>query len=173
MNASESALISLSSAALSAGALLLVVAARLRARSDRAATARGLADLADRVARLEARRPVGLPAVDSVPAEPPRRRTGPPAARPDPPAEAVAGPTLIAVPDLSAHGEAAATAEAGAAFGRRYAAIWSLADAGADAEAIARTTGQPIGQVELILGLRRQIPAAAVPTPVAGRPRPS
>ena len=37
------------------------------------------------------------------------------------------------------------------------AAIWALADAGAPAEAIARETGQPIGQVELILGLRRQL----------------
>jgi hypothetical protein len=71
---------------------------------------------------------------------------------------AVAGPTLITVPDLSSSpGEAAL---ASAALGRRFGAIWALADSGASAEAIARGTGQPIGQVELILGLRRQLEAA-------------
>jgi hypothetical protein len=39
----------------------------------------------------------------------------------------------------------------------RYAAIWALADKGATLEQMARATGQPIGQIELILGLRRQI----------------
>lgn len=72
---------------------------------------------------------------------------------------AVAGPTLIAIPNMSANsptGPASATAE----LGRKFGAIWELADAGAPSEAIARTTGQPIGQVELILGLRRQIAGA-------------
>src|SRR5262245_44039417 len=55
--------------------------------------------------------------------------------------EAVAGPTLIAVPDLSAPaGEPSAAA---AELGRRFGAIWDLADAGAPPEAIARRTGQP------------------------------
>lgn len=74
-------------------------------------------------------------------------------------AGAGAGPTLIAVPDLS--GGPAEAAEASAELARRFGAIWDLADAGASAEAIARGTGQPIGQVELILGLRRQLVAAA------------
>ena len=39
----------------------------------------------------------------------------------------------------------------------RYAAIWALADSGATLEQMARATSQPIGQIELILGLRRQI----------------
>ena len=39
----------------------------------------------------------------------------------------------------------------------RYAAIWALADSGSKPDVIARATGQPIGQIELILGLRRQI----------------
>ncbi len=39
---------------------------------------------------------------------------------------------------------------------QRYAAIWDLADSGASPDVIARATGQPIGQIELILGLRRQ-----------------
>jgi hypothetical protein len=43
------------------------------------------------------------------------------------------------------------------ALKQRYAAIWALADSGATLENIARATGQPIGQIELILGLRRQI----------------
>ena len=37
----------------------------------------------------------------------------------------------------------------------RHATIWEMAEKGAAPEMIARTTGQPIGQVELILGLRR------------------
>jgi hypothetical protein len=70
-----------------------------------------------------------------------------------------AGPTLIAVPDLS--GPPPEGAAASTELARRFGAIWDLADAGASAEAIARGTGQPIGQVELILGLRRQLVAAA------------
>ncbi|HEV3163077.1 MAG TPA: hypothetical protein VGZ22_03470 [Isosphaeraceae bacterium] len=72
---------------------------------------------------------------------------------------AVTGPTLIAVPDLGASpGEAAAAATE---LARRFGAIWDLADTGASPEAIARGTGQPIGQVELILGLRRQLGTAS------------
>ena len=72
-------------------------------------------------------------------------------------------PTLIAVPDLAAvagsnPGEPAA---ASAELGRRFGAIWALAEAGSPAEVIARETRQPIGQVELILGLRRQLDAAS------------
>jgi hypothetical protein len=68
---------------------------------------------------------------------------------------AVAGPTLIAVPDLAAPRAAAPTAEASAELARRHGALWEMADRGVTAEAIARATGQPIGQVELVLGLRR------------------
>jgi hypothetical protein len=76
-------------------------------------------------------------------------------------ASAVGGPTLIVVPSLAARvpgGSAAAAAE----LGERFGAIWALADAGETPEAITRITGHPIGQVELILGLRRQL------TPQAG-----
>jgi hypothetical protein len=65
------------------------------------------------------------------------------------------GPTLIAVPSLAAVD--ADASEAAAELGRRFGTIWALADAGNSPEAIARTTGQPIGQIELILGLRRQL----------------
>ena len=65
------------------------------------------------------------------------------------------GPTLIAVPSLNASGSERAASDASAEMGRRFGAIWSLADSGASAEVIARALGQPVGQVELILGLRR------------------
>jgi hypothetical protein len=74
-------------------------------------------------------------------------------------AGAVGGPTLIAVPNLSAPPTQAATAVA-ADLGHRFGEIWELADSGTPAEAIARRTGQPIGQVELILALRRQLAAS-------------
>jgi hypothetical protein len=69
---------------------------------------------------------------------------------------AVGGPTLIVVPSLVA-GVPNASSAAAAELGERFGAIWALADSGQSPEAIARTTGQPVGQVELILGLRRQL----------------
>jgi hypothetical protein len=65
------------------------------------------------------------------------------------------GPTLISVPDLAAPSSPASEAEA--MLGRRFGAVWAMADSGVPVETIARETGHPIGQVELILGLRRQI----------------
>jgi hypothetical protein len=63
--------------------------------------------------------------------------------------------TLISVPDLEAtNGDSGASIQG---IKERHAAIWELADSGATAETIARATGQPIGQIELILGLRRRI----------------
>jgi hypothetical protein len=64
-------------------------------------------------------------------------------------------PTLIAVPQLGAGPSDKETAVS--ELSQRYAAIWALADNGATADVIARATGQPIGHIELILGLRRQI----------------
>lgn len=92
---------------------------------------------------------------------PPLRRTGSRTRRVDA-AEttAVAGPTLITVPSLAATSSpspASVTHE----LGRRFRPIWELADTGATPDAIARSTGQPIGQVELILALRRQLNANA------------
>ena len=88
--------------------------------------------------------------------------------RADPAATTAVGrPTLIAVPSLSATG-AGAVAEASAAeaaeeLGRRFGAIWALADAGETVESIARTIGQPMGQVELILRLRRHLSQTGQP----------
>jgi hypothetical protein len=72
---------------------------------------------------------------------------------------------LISVPNL-----AAATGDREAMLSgltQRYAAIWALADKGATADVIARATGQPIGQIELILGLRRQIDGTRTTIPHA------
>ena len=111
--------------------------------------------------RAEAPGPVAEPPVPAVvaPAASPWVSAGPKGPRrPDRAAEARgAGPTLIEVPDL---GITEGEADPGAELGRRYGGIWELADAGATAEAIARATGQPVGQVELILNLRRQSAAA-------------
>ena len=65
-----------------------------------------------------------------------------------------AGPTLISVPNLAAPPSPAREAASG--LGRRFGEVWALADAGAPAEVVARETGYPVGQVELILGLRRR-----------------
>jgi hypothetical protein len=79
----------------------------------------------------------------------------------DPPQPtAVARPTLITVPDLAASRGAAPAAEASAELARRYGAIWEMADRGLTCDAIARATGQPIGEIELVLGLRRPRAAA-------------
>jgi len=71
---------------------------------------------------------------------------------------AAAAPTLIAVPTLAAPMSEREASVNG--ISQRYAAIWSLADSGASADVIARAIGQPIGQIELILGLRRRIDAS-------------
>ncbi len=71
------------------------------------------------------------------------------------------GPVLIAVPSLASTPSAALT-EAAAEFDRRFGAIWALADSGAPLDEIARQTGHPVGQVELILGLRRPKNAGVV-----------
>ena len=72
------------------------------------------------------------------------------------------GPTLIAVPSLSSSSSSSSSIvpEVAAELDRRFGAVWALADSGAATETLARQTGYPIGQVELILGLRRQILAA-------------
>ena len=56
---------------------------------------------------------------------------------------------------MAAAGADSLAREANSALARRFGPIWELADKGRSPGAIARETGQPIGQVELILGLRR------------------
>jgi hypothetical protein len=66
-----------------------------------------------------------------------------------------AGPTLIAIPDL-AEAPQAAGPHAESDLSARHSDVWALAATGASPEEIARQTGQPIGEVELIVGLYRQ-----------------
>jgi hypothetical protein len=73
-------------------------------------------------------------------------------------------PRLIAVPKLPAAQDRQGMQNG---LSQRYAAIWDLADSGASPDAIARATGQPIGQIELILGLRRQIDVSRTSIPHA------
>jgi hypothetical protein len=144
------------------GLLLGVVAAlawvvrRRRLRSERIVQQRWCA-LEDAVRGLE-RRLAELESIDPAGARRQRRvKSGFPATaaaiRPDSSSE----PKLIAVPNI----EAAPTDREGNINGlkERHAAIWALADTGATPDVIARATGQPIGQIELVLGLRRQIDA--------------
>ena len=79
----------------------------------------------------------------------------------EPQASAVPGPTLIAVPNLAATPDAANAASD--ELGQRFGPLWSLADQGLSPDAIAQRTGQPIGQVELILGLRRPLAVQTSP----------
>ena len=73
--------------------------------------------------------------------------------------------SMIAVPDLAALPDERESASS--PLSQRYAAIWTLADQGASPEVIARATGQPIGQIELILGLRRHIDGSRTTIPHA------
>lgn len=151
--------------AVGAGFLLLGIAAsplgwvallHRRAMSDResARRSRELSDLIralrGRVDRLEAGRDDG--AMAAIPRGPVVRAGS--GRRVDPTPEGLNEPRLIAVPKLAAMSDRPAMH---VGLATRYSAIWELADSGASADAIARATGQPIGQIELILGLRRQM----------------
>jgi len=65
-------------------------------------------------------------------------------------------PTLIAIPDLGAV-EEESDERAGSELGERHGEAWMLAAAGVPPEEIVRQTGQPIGQIELIVGLCRRL----------------
>jgi hypothetical protein len=129
--------------------------------------ARRVDDLSVRLRALEAAGSAPLGGRGRAGGEPPAQGRSTPATpsgleprkvrRADPPAP------LIAVPNLATAGSEAAAIEAGAELGRRFGAIWEMADAGEPTATIARATGHPIGQVELILGLRR--PAGLAPGP--------
>jgi hypothetical protein len=131
------------SMALAALALLLRRPASIE---ESEALQRQVDDLSQRLKTLEARTVPG--GIDKVQARAvPTLRRFDPASR--------AGRPLIAVPSMAANGSTTAATEAAAELGRRFAPIWDLADSGQAPSEIARATGQPIGQVELILGLRR------------------
>jgi hypothetical protein len=71
--------------------------------------------------------------------------------------------SLISVPDLAAGPEDRDISSN--SLSQRYSAIWTLADQGASPDVIAKATGQPIGQIELILGLRRHIDGSRTTIP--------
>jgi hypothetical protein len=94
--------------------------------------------------------PAAMPTNPARPSARPRRR------RDDAEALFPAGPRLIAVPRLSpppGRGESRRRDAADQMAGR-YGPIWALAEAGRPPAEIAMESGLPIGQVELILGLR-------------------
>jgi hypothetical protein len=72
------------------------------------------------------------------------------------------GPTLIAIPDLAEPSQAA-DPQVESDLSARHAEVWALAATGASPEEIARQTGQPVGQVELIVGLYRQVRSSKGP----------
>ncbi len=80
-------------------------------------------------------------------------------------ADAPLEPALIAVPSLAGAPNDREASVSG--LTERYAAIWTLAENGGSPEVIARATGQPIGQIDLILGLRRQIDGTRTTIPHA------
>jgi hypothetical protein len=147
--------------------LVVLVMLRFWVRSlARAATARLVEDLARRQDSLEAlltslaEKGAGQPP-STIQSDDSRGRLSPKSSarslRPDPAASSTfKGPTLIAVPSLAA-ASSPATAALLAELSQRFGEIWGQADAGASIEAIAERTGYPIGEVELILGLRRQL----------------
>jgi hypothetical protein len=71
-------------------------------------------------------------------------------------------PTLISIPCLDSFSEEELKA-AGHSLGRRHATIWGLAESGLTPDAIATATGQAIGEIELILALKRQVQSASPP----------
>ncbi|AGA26666.1 hypothetical protein [Singulisphaera acidiphila] len=145
--------------------VLAWVVAQLR-RQPISALVKSVDDLRTRQDHLEAMMEKAGSARQAEPA--PQGHPGPPLRRPGSRSRrvdaaeptAVSGPTLIAVPSL-ATASLPSSAAVGLDLGRRFSPIWDLADTGATPDAIARSTGQPIGQVELILALRRQLNANA------------
>ena len=90
--------------------------------------------------------------------QPSARVDGASSMRQDDPSERVpsGGPTLIEIPDLAAR-EHEPDPQAERELGQRHAEVWTLAEAGTPPAEIARQTGHPIGQVELIVGLFRRL----------------
>jgi hypothetical protein len=73
--------------------------------------------------------------------------------------------SLISVPNLASAPDD--LDQATNPLAQRHGAIWALADQGASPEVIAKATGQPIGQIELILSLRRHIDGSRTTIPHA------
>jgi hypothetical protein len=72
------------------------------------------------------------------------------------PSEKRVGPPLIAIPDLASQGDEP-DPQAETELVKRHAEVWPLAASGMPPAEISRQTGQPIGEVELIVGLYRRL----------------
>ncbi len=133
--------------------LMLVAVVWRKVLASERETGRRLSVLEEQMLRLD--RPASLPptpkAIQGGISQVTPRRVHPPqaiVAHPRPPAR------LISVPNLAVSSDAQLPPESD--LNRRFASVWDLAEAGASSETIARATGHPVGQVELILGLKRQ-----------------
>ena len=71
-------------------------------------------------------------------------------------------PTLIAIPNLAEEAQAV-DPQVETDLSLRHAEVWALAETGVAPAEIARRTGQPIGQVELVVGLYRQVHSSKGP----------
>ncbi len=138
-------------ATLAAGLSVLAKVVSKLGQSERVHSAE-IAALADQVAQQEKLLAVLTAPAASEDREP--KAVFVPARRWDlPESKSTQRPVLIAVPDLAP--PPAESVEIPANLVQRFGAIWDLADSGVPIESIARATGHPIGELELILGLRR------------------
>jgi len=67
--------------------------------------------------------------------------------------EREAAPSLISVPDMTR--QTANESDDAASLAQKHEDVWTMAERGQNAAEIARATGRPIGQVELIMRLHR------------------
>jgi hypothetical protein len=106
----------------------------------------------------------------TMPATPGRPTARPKRRRDDADTSFPPGPRLIAVPRLAPPPgrRESMRRDAAAQMAGRYGSIWALAEAGRPPAEIARESGLPIGQVELILGLRER-PLRRKPVAAAGQ----
>jgi hypothetical protein len=107
--------------------------------------------------QAEAHHPEARPATARNESNSPSQVPDRPAVPPEHPREEP--PTLISVPDLSLE-SGPCDSEAREALALRHAEVWRLADTGLAADEISRRTGQPMGEVEVVLGLYRQLHSA-------------
>ncbi len=82
------------------------------------------------------------------------------------------GRTLIAVPSLASRGSGEIAAAAAEELSRRFGTIWNLSQAGRSIAEIASETGHPVGEIELILGLKRSTDSAHLAETSQGRAQP-
>ena len=138
---------------LSISVLVLVAVVWRKVLASERETRRRFIVLEERMLRLD------LPTFEPPPPKAIPRDTSRSLPQQLPPLQALTGnlkppESLISVPSLALSIDTQIPPESD--FNRRFPWVWELAEAGISSEAIARATGHPVGQVELILGLKRQ-----------------